>query len=345
VGRRVTLKDIADEAGVSVMTVSNSLNGKHGRASKATIERIRQIAERRGYIADASARSLAAASSQLIGLLVPAEHDATVALSPYNVAVFGLLERELRDRGYHLLFRGVSTAEEVHIALRSWSLDGAILLGFTDRVVETIEPPARTPIVALDSYAVASQAIALRSNDFAGGRIAAQHLLEQGHERVVFAAPDFDSTGVVRERFMGFCAAFEAAGRVWDPSDREIAESTYADGLRIGRALPQAHRAATAVFCTADALAVGVMEGFREAGGTVPDQLSVIGFDNLEIDDYVTPKLTSIDQNVYAKAASAAQTLLAAMAGDATPQTSKPIDVRLVQRESTTPPAAGEGGR
>ncbi|WP_210415892.1 LacI family DNA-binding transcriptional regulator [Humibacter ginsenosidimutans] len=315
VSRRVTLKDIADEAGVSIMTVSNSLNGKRGKVSESTIERIEQIARRRGYVPSASARSLAADSSKLIGLLVPAEANATLALSPYNVEVFGVLERELRGRGYHVLFRGVSTAEEVDIALRSWNLDGAILLGFPDRGVERVHPPANTTIVALDSYASTTDAIEVRSDDFQGGRLAAAHLLTQGHRRILFAGPDIGTTGVIHERFAGFIAAFGEADAEWDPADREEGESTYEAGIAIGRELTSRHPAITAVFATADVLAIGIIEGLREQEIAVPKDVSVVGFDNLDVDNYITPKLTSIDQDVYTKALNAAQLLLTAIEG------------------------------
>ena len=107
---RVTLKDIAAEAGVSIMTVSNVVNGNRARVSPETIERVQRIVERRGYVPSASARSLAARSSRLIGLLVPAADEDTLTISPHTVAMLGQIERELRKRDYHLLLRGVAAS-------------------------------------------------------------------------------------------------------------------------------------------------------------------------------------------------------------------------------------------
>jgi LacI family transcriptional regulator len=308
---RVTLKDVADEAGVSLMTVSNVVNGNHAKVSRATIARVQEIVGRRGYVPSASARSLVAKTSQLIGLLVPSGDDQSLVLSPHSVAVFGILERQLRDRGYHLLFRGVSSSAEVDIALKSWNLDGAVLLGFLDEDVDRFEPPPGKPILALDSYSSNPKTTGVRSDDFEGGRLAAAHLLQRGHRRIVFAGPAFSDVGLVRQRFEGFRQAHHEAGVAWNEADLVAADTSYQDGLDLGRLLSVEHPQATAVFATADILAIGVMEGLRLAGVRVPDDVSLVGFDNIDIGRYMTPKLTTVAQDIAAKAGTAVRMLLA----------------------------------
>lgn len=336
---RVTLKDIADEAGVSLMTVSNVVNGHHAKVSERTIAQVRQIVERRGYVPSASARSLAANASRLVGLLVPSGHDDSLMLSPHNVAVFGILERRLRDRGYHLLFRGVASAAEVDVALKSWNLDGAVLLGFLDEDVDRFSPPSGTPILALDSYSPNPETTGVRSDDFAGGRLAAAHLLARGHRRIVFAGPAFSAVGVVRQRFEGFLQAHRDAGVAWEPDDHATVATTYEAGLALGRALHREHPAATAVFATADIVAIGLMEGLHLAQRRVPADVSVVGFDNIDIGRYVTPKLTTVAQDVAAKASAAARILLAEIDGEGSPGETIVLGVELVERASVTSPA------
>jgi len=331
---RITLKDVADEAGVSLMTVSNVVNGNHAKVSGATIARVQEIITRRGYVPSASARSLAAKSSRLIGLLVPSGDDQSLTLSPHNVAVFGVLERQLRDRGYHLLFRGVSSPAEVDVALKSWNLDGAVLLGFLDEDVEVFVSSAGTPILALDSYSVSPKARGVRSDDFEGGRLAAAHLLDRGHRRILFAGPAFSDIGVVRQRFEGFLRAHRVAGVDWNPSDQAALETTYPRGISLGQTLRERYPQVTAVFATADILAVGVMEGLRLAGARVPGDVSVVGFDNVDIGLYVTPKLTTIAQDDVAKASAAVRMLLAEIEGGATATAPVVVGVELVERES-----------
>ena len=331
---RVTLKDIAEEAGVSLMTVSNVVNGNQAKVSAATIARVQEIIARRGYVPSASARSLTTRSSQLIGLLVPSGDDQSLVLSPHNVAVFGVLERRLRHHGYHLLFRGVSGAAEVDVALKSWNLDGAVLLGFLDEDVDHFEPPPGTPILALDSYSANPKTTGVRSDDFEGGRLAAAHLIEHGHRRVVFAGPAFSDIGVVRQRFEGFRAAHREAGLPWHESDQAVVDTAYEPGLDLGRSFHERHPEATAIFATADILAVGVIEGLHLAGLRVPEDVSVVGFDDIDIGRYVTPKLTTVAQDVVAKASTAVQILLAEIERSGVPGEPVVVGVELVSRAS-----------
>ena len=211
---RVTLKDIAAEAGVSIMTVSNVVNGNRARVSPETIERVQRIVERRGYVPSASARSLAARSSRLIGLVVPAADEDTLTISPHTVAMLGQIERELRKRHYHLLLRGVAHPAEIAEAVHSWNLDGAVLLGFLDEDVDrlTAQAVGDVAMLAIDSYSDNPVTTGVRSDDFAGAQMAARHLLERGHRGIVFAGPLFSDVGVVRRRFDGFRKAFDDAG-------------------------------------------------------------------------------------------------------------------------------------
>jgi LacI family transcriptional regulator len=151
---RVTLRDVAERAGVSTMTVSNVMNGNRARVSPETIERVQLIAAELGYVPSAPARSLSARSSRLIGLLVPAADEDSLMISPHNMAMVGQIERALRRLGYHLLLRGIADQREVAEALQSWSLDGAILLGFLDEEIDrlTAKTVGAVRVLAIDSY-------------------------------------------------------------------------------------------------------------------------------------------------------------------------------------------------
>jgi LacI family transcriptional regulator len=337
---RVTLKDIADEAGVSMMTVSNVVNGKRARVSPDTIERIQRIVAERGYVPSASARSLAAKSSRLIGLLVPAADEDSLMISPHNVAIVGLIERELRKGGYHLLLRGISQPAEVAEALQSWSLDGAVLLGFLDEEIDRLAAATvgKVSLLAIDSYSANPLTTGVRSDDYTGALLAARHLLALGHREIVFAGPAFSDVGVVHQRYEGFRAAFAEAGLRWTERLVTVETTDHASGLSLGLGLASSHPDATAVFATADILAIGIMEGLAEAGCSVPGDVSVLGFDDLDLSRYVTPKLTTIAQDIPQKAAIAVRLLLAAVERAEHPADPITLDVRLITRESTAAP-------
>ncbi|ADB33695.1 transcriptional regulator, LacI family [Kribbella flavida DSM 17836] len=337
---RVTLKDIADEAGVSMMTVSNVVNGKRARVSPETIERIQRIVAERGYVPSASARSLAAKSSKLIGLLVPAADEDSLMISPHNVAIVGLIERELRKGGYHLLLRGISQPAEVAEALQSWSLDGAVLLGFLDEEIDrlTARTVGKVSLLAIDSYSANPLTTGVRSDDHTGALLAARHLLALGHREIVFAGPAFSDVGVVHQRYQGFRAAYAEAGLTWIERIVTVETTTHGSGRDLGLRLMQSHPEATAVFATADILAIGIMEGLAEAGCSVPGDVSVLGFDDLDLSRYVTPKLTTIAQDIPQKAAIAVRLLLAAVERREHPADPITLGVRLITRDSTAAP-------
>lgn len=332
---RVTLRDVAERAGVSPMTVSNVINGNRARVSPETIERVRRIAAELGYVPSASARSLSARSSRLIGLLVPTADEDSLMLSPHNVAMVGQIERELRRFGYHLLLRGIADQREVTEALQSWSLDGAILLGFLDEEIDGLTGETGVHLLAIDSYAGNPLTVGPRSDDFAGGRLAARRLLDLGHRRIVFAGPAFTGVGVVHERFEGFLAAYAEIGVEWDERLIETVNTTHADGLALGRELPSRHPGATAVFATADILAIGIMRGLAEAGVRVPEEVSVVGFDDLDLCEYVVPRLTTVSQDITAKATTAVRLLVEAIEKGTRPAEPVTVAVSLVERDST----------
>ncbi|WP_199199837.1 LacI family DNA-binding transcriptional regulator [Amycolatopsis sp. CA-128772] len=288
----------------------------------------------------ASAHSLASSSSKLIGLLVPATDEDSLMISPHHMAIAGHAERELRKSGYHLLLRGIARLAEVTEALHSWSLDGAILLGFVDEQIDkrTKATAGPVPMAAIDSYSRNRLTAGPRSDDFVGARLAAEHLLSLGHRDIVFAGPEFCLAGVVRERFDGFRAAFDDAGVPWAPGMVEVVNTTHHEGLGCGKSLPRRHPSVTAVFATADILAVGIMEGLITTGFSVPRDVSVVGFDDLEFSKYVTPKLTTVIQDIGRKGATAVAMLVAAIEQQVRPAHPVTLDVSLTIRDSTAPP-------
>ncbi|WP_410631354.1 substrate-binding domain-containing protein [Amycolatopsis sp. cmx-4-83] len=131
---------------------------------------------------------------------------------------------------------------------------------------------------------------------------------------------------MVRERFDGFRAAFTDAEAAWD------------EGFACGQSLPARHPGATAVFATADILAVGIMEGLAATGTSVPGDVSAVGFDDLEFSRYVTPKLTTVTQDIGRKGATAVAMLVAAIEQQTRPRRPVTLDVSLTVRDSTAPP-------
>jgi LacI family transcriptional regulator len=353
---RVTLKDIAHEAGVSVMTVSNVVNGNLGRVSSTTADQVRRIVAARGYVPNGSAQSLAAGRTRLVGLLVPpGTEDSSLLVSPHDVSVVGGVEATLRRRDNHLMLRSAGTADDVRDSVQRWNLDGIVVMNFTDEQVAALDLPVDVPVVVVDAYgsdpgagttsgssgSVAGERANLArvgSDDALGGRLAAEHLLGLGHRRIVFCGPTTTSSRVVTERLRGFREALEAAGVTWDDALVVPANTGYAEGLDAGARIAAEHPDATAVFATADVLAAGIEKALVRAGRSVPADVSVVGYDDTEIAEYVTPSLTTVAQDMIGKGRVAAQLLLDMIDGKRA-RAPKRLKVSLVQRESTGPRA------
>lgn len=333
----VKLSDIADEAGVSVMTVSNVMNGKSARVSATTIERVLAIADRLGYVPNIPARSLKASRSHIVAAFVPVGVNDSLLVSPHTVAVVGGVETHLRRRGYHVLLRGIEHEDEIAQTIRGWSLDGALLVEFPDEQIDRIRID-RVPLVAIDSYSSNPRTIGVRSDDHRGGWLAGARLGEAGHRHVVFAGPPFQGMGVVGQRWDGFRAACIAAGIDADDIAVEHVFTTFEDGRALGLRLRRDHPDATAVFATADNLAVGIMAGVAAAGGRVPDDISVIGFDDLDFAAYASPALTTVAQDMPAKVAEASRIILDEIERGEGPRAPVSLSVRLVERGSVAPP-------
>ncbi|MFB9954697.1 LacI family DNA-binding transcriptional regulator [Cellulomonas denverensis] len=332
----VTLKDIAREVGVSVMTVSNVVNGNRGRVSPATAARVERAIADLGYVPNAAAQSLAARRTRLVGLLLPTgSDDASLLASPHDVAVTGAVEAALRHRDHHLMLRGVGTARQVQDSVRRWSLDGVVLMGFTDDEVGALALPTGLPAVVVDATAGGPVAH-VRSDDRAGGLLAGEHLTGLGHTRLLICGPTETTSRVVSERVEGFRTA--AGDRV----QVVAAQTTYDDGVVLGTRLAPAVRAGdlTAIFATADILAAGVIRGLTDHGLRVPEDVSVLGYDDADLARYVTPRLSTIAQDTTRKGQVAAELLLELITGEATEPRSELIDVALTARESTGPAPA-----
>lgn len=333
----ITLKDIAREAGVSAVTVSNVINGKHAKVSEATIARINALIEKYHYIPNASARSLAKQSSRIIGVIIPHINDSSnILTSPYDAELIGVLERVIREKGYYLMFRCTSTDEETARILQMWQVDGAIILaGMSNDKIENLKESLTMPVVFLDCFSERKDIMKVRTDDFKGGYIASRYLLNNGHTQIAYAGSHIDNEClVVNMRFSGFLKALKERGITFNENFLFEGTTNYESGIEIGKQISQIASEITAVCCSADIIALGIIEGLRINGLRVPEDLSIIGFDNLPLCVYASPKLTTIAQDISAKARETAHMLIEAIENGASSENTLLMDVHIVERQT-----------
>lgn len=324
--RKVTLKEIAREVGLSPAAVSLVLNGRPCRISEESRRRIREVSRLRGYVPDQIARSLVTQRSSTVGLVVPNIESRLFSSLARN------LELGCRRRGYALLITNSDDDPDNDAGLVRMlvqrGVDGLLLvasddLAPSDRLVSDLSS-SPVPFVLVDRSIAGLACDQVRFDGERGGYLATRRLVEAGHRRVGCIVNARSHTG--RERLDGYLRALSEAGV--EPRAEYVAGSTYhfEDAYEASARLVASD--ATAFFASSDNIALGLLRRLFERGVRVPADVSVVGYDSTLADTLFDPELTSVEQNA-AELAEAALGLLF-----------RRIDERA---EGTWPGPAGEG--
>jgi LacI family transcriptional regulator len=331
----VTLKEIAKEAGVSVMTVSNVVNGNLSKVSKENAKRIQKIIDERNYVPNLSARSLAKNNSNIIAIILRGDQNENLLQSPHNAALVGVVIQKVQQHDYYTMVNIVHTQDDILHSLRTWNVGGAIFLGMFDNEIDKICQSKKIPMVFIDSYSNNHCFSNVGIDDYKGGVIAAQHLLSRGHRKIAFVGPPPIHNGVIHHRFAGFCDELSKNGIPFNPHLQFVLESDILpnDIIETGRKLAD-FDGVTAAFVTSDQIASYVIQGLRLRDKHVPEDFSIVGFDNSNISTHTTPQLTTIGQDVIQKGNKAVEILFKQLKSPDSPVESIVLDVKLVERES-----------
>ncbi|MCP2340427.1 LacI family transcriptional regulator [Actinomadura rupiterrae] len=330
----VTMREVAERAGVTKQTVSNVVTGRV-RVRPETEARVRAAIAELGYTPNLVARSLATGASRTVGLFVP-----TVTNAFYSEVVEEA-ENVLEEHGYHLLLcttrQDASRAARHMASLASRSVDALLIAG--DEGLDDHLPllaDARFPIALCAWETEIPSSLPVVTIDYEqAGHLAGRHLRDLGHERVAVVA----SLPAHADRLDGFRHAFERDGlTVPDEMVFPVTDPTAAGGFAAATRALRAHPELTAVFATYDVLAIGALDAARTLGRAVPGSLSVIGHDDVDEARHVHPSLTTVAIPSRAMARQAIELLLHAIENDRPPVNSlQLLRPTLVPRDSTAP--------
>ena len=311
---RVTIRDIAARAGVSKVAVSYALNGQPG-VSAATRERIVSIADELGWYPNRAARALSAARADACGLVL-ARPARTLALEPFFMEFIAGVESELARQSMALTIQLVTDVhEEIQVYRRWWGehrVDGVLMVDprvEDPRIGELIR--LGLPVVVIGGPLENSSLPAVWHDEASVVTEAVQYLAALGHHRIaqVAGVSDFVHT---RQRTAAFRQSAEDLELEW-----EIVETDYSaeNGARVTRKLLSLPNAPTAIVFDSDLLAVTGLGVAQQMGFTVPDDLSIIGWDDSLISQVVHPPLTAITRDIEGYGVTAARRLLATIDG------------------------------
>jgi LacI family transcriptional regulator len=325
----VTIGMVARAAGVSASTVSRILNGT-AVVSEIKKQAIDDAIAKLNFVPNPIARGLAGGRTYSIGVVTQALD------SPFYGTAMRAIEDTLLPAGYSALFvsgHWDAKAEANCIAtLQSRRVDGIIVL--TGRLTDqALKGYAKTqPLVVTGRTLKAPGLFTLNFDNFEGGRIATEHLLQLGHRRIAFIAGNADHPDAT-ERLRGYRAALDGAGIAFEPAMVVPGEYHELSGLQAVERLIATGQRFTAIFAANDQMAVGAALGLQKRSLRVPEDVSVVGFDDLPTSQYASPPMTSVQQSAYELGRLAASAMLQLLVK--TKPTLEAPAPRLIARESS----------
>jgi LacI family transcriptional regulator len=328
----VTIKDVARESGVNVSTVSRALNGEYG-VHADTREHVVAIAKRLGYRPNRVARGLVTGRSHTLALVV------SDIRNPFFAEVARGAEDAACRSGYDLILCNSDLDPEKQMryaqSLMEKRVDGILMnsVAALSRKQQEQLTALGVPIVLLNRTAARSAFSTICADNEAGGVLAAAYLMKLGHRKIAHLTGPRQH-GNMTERAKGFVHALEAAHRPVHPVVLH-GKNNFQGGVELAQKLLAQHPGITAVFAASDMMAFGVIRALMEAGLQIPKDVSVMGFDNVELAGIVQPPLTTVHQPKYEIGQAAVEILLRLSAGGPHQNPEHRVfGVELVERQS-----------
>ncbi|WP_029320890.1 LacI family DNA-binding transcriptional regulator [Butyrivibrio sp. AE3004] len=318
----ITIKEIAKQLNMSTTTVSNVIHGKTGEVSPATIKIVEDYLKKVDYVPNINARNLAQNESKIIGVALKARADKyeNLLMDPFVSELIGGIEESIRNAGYFMMLYISSDTAEIMRHVSTWNVDGLLLFGMIDNDGIRVSERYKKPIVCIDTYSIEGlkHFINVGLNDRQGCFDMVNYMIKQGHKKIAFLSDNMK--GVDYERFSGYKYALEGNGIHYEddwflklrPRRDEIDDSL----AEICKRAPEFD----AIMCVSDLYAVQVMCALEDFGMSIPDDISIAGFDDTLLGQLHRPALTTVHQDVKQKGVVATDILLKRIKGEKTPK-------------------------
>ena len=315
----ITIKDIAKLAGVSVTTVSRVLN-RRPDVNPATREKVERIIEENSFVGNKNARGLKQIS-EVIGVVVRGRSNPFL-----NSLAESILEHAASLPDFFVTEFIDERADEFETALRMTrqnKIKGLIFVGslIDDRVqaIRNLEiPVVFTTVNAMAASMKNASSVAI--DDRSMGRLVAEELLSRGHRKIAVFGSNPIAEDSLAMRFQGFCDAFADRGLTFDSSDYRECRFSLEAGYNTARDYFRDHSETTALFTMSDTVAVGAIRALKDLGKSVPEDISVVGFDGIDLSRFTIPRLTTVEQPVEEIARRSVNLLLDMMEKGAAPR-------------------------
>jgi LacI family transcriptional regulator len=328
----MTIDEIAQVANVSKTTISRVLNNKPD-VNPETRKFVWDIIKRHGYQPNAGARAMAQNRANNIGLIIP-YNTVHAFLNPINVEILRGICDKIEKRNYYLVMCYPQANNYVNI-YKQKRVDGFILMDPCLEHNQLVEYmlQEKVPFVSTAEIEEFPQVASVSADNYAGARCATEHLIEAGHKNIAFICKETYVSS--KRRLEGYHDAHEAAGLHLRAGYVKLCEmATEEDGYRMACQLFECSEPPTAVFAACDILALGVLKACRERSIRVPQDVSVVGFDDLVILDYIHPPLTTVHQPAFEMGSMAAEKIVEYIEKGERPE-SEQLPIKLIKRGSS----------
>ena len=327
----ITLTELARKAGVSTATVSRALTNSDHPMNEATRQRILKLAQESGYQPNQVARSLRTNTTKTIGILVEN------ILSPFIAPIIRGIQDTLKPAGYLGLIINTDWDEQVEMEslhiLNNRQIDGIIFVATWYRDTSLLEQMTKKPYAFVHRHFNSYSPNSVLADDRSGARLAVGHLADLGHRRIAFLSgpADWDAS---RFRLQGYLEELAARGLPYDEQLVTVGSWEVDGGHQAVQQLLTVQDPPTAVFAGNDMIALGAIQGAQDMGLQIPQDLAVVGYDNLEFTGFIRPSITTVNLPCHEMGIASAELLLRLMNREI--HSSEPIEVpgQLIVRES-----------
>ncbi len=338
--KKTNIAEIARIAGVSTATVSYVINDL-GKVSEKTKQRVKQIMNDLDYIPSINARSLSNGKTKLIGVTLPliAPSDTTGSLletNPFFAEYLGEIHKVVSSYGYDILLSGIQVKGKYKNWIQSRGLDGIILLGSYPPDIYQEVKQLNIPTVLTDVYESYSNDFhSVNTDDAEGSYLATKHLIDLGHKTIGFVGGSIKQSPIHNTRYLGYGKAMIEANLKINHDYIFETLTTFEGGVNLANQLMSDKLGLTALVVDADIVALGIMKTCQDAGKKIPDELSIVGFDDIQAASFTSPGLTTIRQFISKKGELAATLVMKDILANTRTTESKLVECKLIVRGST----------
>ncbi len=338
-----TIKEIAKLTGVSATTVSNVLHGRTSKVSPDTLEKVQSALKTEKYAPNLAAQILAHQKSHIIGVIIyhTPRVGETMIEDPFTSSLLGAFEEEIRKKDYYMMIHITNSASKVEELAKSWNLDGLLILWLSPEGSKRLLDNTNTPMVFIDSYLdeKANNFYNVGLDDYTGGYIATQYLIKMGHKKIGFVTDDTrinekeDKSGH-KKRLQGYKKALKDNHIEFNSENIILLSQNKEERFETYKQLTGKNIDFTALFFIADYYAAEALTFFQKNGLLIPNDISIVGFDDVIYSKIVHPQITTIHQDIYERGRTATEMLFSLITNQKVANSEVKMPVSIIERHS-----------